>query len=46
MKQVHETVANLPLAFIDFHVLGVGFAWFAHRENLVRAMITGRKRAQ
>ena len=27
-----RTVANLPLAFIVFHVLGVGFASFAHRE--------------
>jgi cytochrome b len=44
-KQVHETIANITLAFIILHVCGVALASFAHKENLVVAMITGRKRA-
>jgi cytochrome b len=42
-EDVHEVVANVLLVLIGLHVVSVILASFAHHENLVRAMITGRK---
>lgn len=46
VEEVHEAAAYTAVALIALHVLGVVVASLEHRENLVRAMITGRKRAQ
>jgi len=45
VENVHETAVYLTIGLIVLHVLGVIVASFEHRENLVRSMITGRKRA-
>ncbi len=43
LEDLHEIAANLMLAVIGAHVAGVVLASWQHRENLVGAMITGRK---
>ena len=44
MEELHEGVANAMLALVIVHVAGVVTGSFAHRENLVGAMMTGYKR--
>lgn len=43
LEEVHELLATGMLALVAVHVLGVVVGSLAHRENLVRAMFTGRK---
>ncbi len=40
----HDSIARALLLMILIHIGGVVFASFRHRENLVAAMFTGRKR--
>lgn len=44
VQNLHSSMAYLLMALIFIHVGGVVLASVRHRENLVRAMITGQKR--
>lgn len=43
LEELHEGVANAMLALVVVHVLGVVVSGWLHRENLVRAMVSGYK---
>jgi cytochrome b len=46
LEDAHEALAWTLLAVVAVHVTGVGLGSVLHRENLVAAMITGRKRGK
>lgn len=44
VEAIHVAAANTILVLAVFHVAGALFEGFRHRENLILAMINGRKR--
>ena len=43
-KQVHDLLTDATLVCIVLHLAGIAHASWRHRENLVAAMLSGRKR--
>jgi cytochrome b len=43
LSELHEVTGNLMLLVVGVHVAGVAVSSWLHRENLVRAMVTGKK---
>ncbi|MCL2308686.1 MAG: cytochrome b/b6 domain-containing protein [Proteobacteria bacterium] len=44
IEEIHEALANITVGLIAVHVLAALMASLVHKENLIKSMITGRKR--
>lgn len=45
LEELHEGLVNFTTAAVAVHVLGAIYASLRHRENLIRSMLSGYKRA-
>jgi len=43
-EEIHEASSNFMLLLIFLHITGVIVSGYLHKENLVKAMLTGKKR--
>lgn len=46
IEDFHELLANFTLGLVVFHIAGVVVSSLIHKENLIRAMITGKKKVK
>ncbi len=44
VEELHEVSATIALVLVFFHLAGVVYSSISHKENLVKAMFTGKKR--
>lgn len=42
-EEIHEVFVNGTLVLVAMHIIGVVASSYLHKENLIKAMITGRK---
>jgi cytochrome b len=45
VEDAHEALVNVLIGLVVLHIAGVAVASLRHRENLVKAMVTGLKAA-
>lgn len=43
LRRLHELLANIAMALVVLHICGAILGSIQHRENLVKAMFTGKK---